>query len=681
MKISEDTEAITLSGAFAAGVQSGVNVKIPLGLVVELTIAPSRAGMEATSFTANVSFVQTAGYAAPGDGGSALYMRVDAEPSHEGKVQSLDGAWWEIVVEGGQVKIEQFGGKADWNGTTGTDNTQPLLRALSLALRSSSALNDNTKIAPRVLFRTGNYYFGDTFELRTCVHILGTSTGMWNRNGGTNWFVPADKTGIITQQINTTGATGKLTVAEGTSSGSIFQGITFRGAGTDKTKHGFQMRTRTALRQCYFYGFPGDGIHIEATAGSETIEGNCNGWIVDDCQAEDFGRHGLFVKGNDVNTGRCNFETKGIAGPYGCGIYDSSGLGNIYERVQITGYGNHGVHHNGMRYYLIDGTPGIGAATEPGTNNNVWWEFQQGDALADRFEDWSAEGDYMVAIPIYHDGGPSLFLDPYVEGSAPIRTSSSGLVVGGQNNPTGRSPSLKPIGSGTLIPVMSRTGVGGRREFVPGTAGHAANGTFVWVAVGTGVSNDEDGMNLLEHRRQIDGDASWSWQYSGGSTIYGFQNAKPVWTIGTPTTTQKMGRALTPVPHTLSLHDYALRDPGDANVWRVHGIRAAIPTAAGEYARGEFRWNSAPSAGGTLGWVCTTGGALAPAWVTGTNYALGAYVKASNTKFYKCTVDGGVSSTVEPSHASGAVTEADGFQWTYVTDTEAVWKPVDGIGA
>jgi hypothetical protein len=39
----------------------------------------------------------------------------------------------------------------------------------------------------------------------------------------------------------------------------------------------------------------------------------------------------------------------------------------------------------------------------------------------------------------------------------------------------------------------------------------------------------------------------------------------------------------------------------------VQTYAAAIP-AAGEWARGDLVWNNAPSAGGTPGWVCTTGG-------------------------------------------------------------------------
>ena len=44
-----------------------------------------------------ITAVNTNGYSAAGDGGGALYKYVASEPSHPGKVQSADGAWWELA--------------------------------------------------------------------------------------------------------------------------------------------------------------------------------------------------------------------------------------------------------------------------------------------------------------------------------------------------------------------------------------------------------------------------------------------------------------------------------------------------------------------------------------------------------------------------------------------------------
>lgn len=51
----------------------------------------------AATVPAYANAIRTNGYYAAGDGGAALYKRVASEPSHAGKVQSADGAWWEIA--------------------------------------------------------------------------------------------------------------------------------------------------------------------------------------------------------------------------------------------------------------------------------------------------------------------------------------------------------------------------------------------------------------------------------------------------------------------------------------------------------------------------------------------------------------------------------------------------------
>lgn len=44
----------------------------------------------------SVKYIKTTGYYRPEDGGSSILYRVFEEPDHPGKVQSRDGAWWEL---------------------------------------------------------------------------------------------------------------------------------------------------------------------------------------------------------------------------------------------------------------------------------------------------------------------------------------------------------------------------------------------------------------------------------------------------------------------------------------------------------------------------------------------------------------------------------------------------------
>lgn len=74
----------------------------------------SRAAVAAARIPGSTNAVYTLGYASAGDGGAARYKRVALEPSHAGKIQSLDGAWWELDEEVWRPKM--FGTPANGIG-------------------------------------------------------------------------------------------------------------------------------------------------------------------------------------------------------------------------------------------------------------------------------------------------------------------------------------------------------------------------------------------------------------------------------------------------------------------------------------------------------------------------------------------------------------------------------------
>lgn len=85
-----------------------------------------KAQVQAATISGAVQYLRIAGYTAAGDGGAALYKKVGSQPSHNGKIQSADGAWWEIAEI--LLRVEMFGG-----GRGGTiDNLQPTLSALGV---------------------------------------------------------------------------------------------------------------------------------------------------------------------------------------------------------------------------------------------------------------------------------------------------------------------------------------------------------------------------------------------------------------------------------------------------------------------------------------------------------------------------------------------------------------------
>jgi hypothetical protein len=81
-----------------------------------LLTLPARNSIASTSINGLVDAFQTLGYAAPFDGGGMLWKRVGSQPTHPGKAQSQDGAWWEMAAP--RIDIRACGGIA--NGASGT---------------------------------------------------------------------------------------------------------------------------------------------------------------------------------------------------------------------------------------------------------------------------------------------------------------------------------------------------------------------------------------------------------------------------------------------------------------------------------------------------------------------------------------------------------------------------------
>jgi hypothetical protein len=675
----------------------------------------SRTAAAAATLTAPIHAIRTAGFATYGDGGHALYKRLPSAPAlttSKAYFQSVDGAWWGLVPEGGEVRIEQFGGKADWNGTTGTDNLQPLYDAiLGPGARVISATT--FEYGPRIKFGLGRYRFSGTIDPRRIVHIIGAGPPVNAEfGGGTEFNFPANTAGMIINGNNTIGTTTSSGL--GTGYGSIIENISFYSStpglmGLSSTAHGIRLRTVANIKGCHFHNFPGDAIHIRASVGASGDDyGNANDWRVDDCIIHTCGRHGIYVEGFDVNAGSCrNLVTHGVRAEWGgAAIMCVNGIGCCsFENAQITGYGNKGVYHLGAWYELIDHTPGIGGATTPGTNSTVWnyitaaggpWD--TGEAAYPQWVSGGTGPNYIVSRPIYCSGPSNVFSNMYVEGGG-LSHLASGYAEGGNAGFTKQSFRIGPIAGGSF----AHGGFGSARGFVSyalfpsGAPGYANNGENIWVGFGTVVgsateANDSRyGKAIFEYRRLKDGDASAAFGYNStvGPDIYyqAHGNTTPL-TLTTPSTTQTFG-TYRPKPGVFAFQQFALYDffngPGIADARRITMWDGA-PSRALEHARGEFSFNFSPIKGGPAGYVCTqTGVTGASTWTSGTNYDIqpgGTYIVTSAGRYYTLTTQGsGVPSTNEPSHSTplGTVTESDGYAWTYLGNTPAIWSKCGSI--
>jgi hypothetical protein len=666
----------------------------------------TRAAVAGATIDALVKSIYTSGFATSGDAGHGLYKRMllaPADPTNPIYVRSVDrytsagvthatnGGYWQLVFEGGAIRVAQLGCIADGaiGAYTGTDNVT--------ALRYGLAVVTHTQLGypagPDLKFDVGNYYISDTLELRRGVRLLGSARGHDDGGGGTHLQFAADKTGFIVHYTTTVGQTGGVdnTYLNQTGQGSIFDGLAIHGGGTSITKHGIVMRARATVRNCYIVEFPGIAFYINATVGNGTYNGNANQWRVEDSVSKACVRGGLWIEGSDANAGySINWETSAGGG---CGLLDVSGLGNVHVAPNIAGYGNGGVSHGGKQYQLGTYDTSLGAATTPGTNEAVWYELQTGGATTD-FPAWSGAGSYFNKLPIYIGGSSnqSTIDGGYVEQGNVVSdiSQSRAVAFNGTMLFTKSSCFIKSEAS-TRGLIQAQGGIGGYRQYSSGSTAHSEYGGEQYAYVGTFGSNTA-GLTILEHYQETpDGGGpqmKWGFQEgSPGASTYcqgGPGSGFPViFQVTSRVTNKTFSRPFTGVPWKIAFNSYGIMDENSGDTV-LHGLRAAAPTsgaAPGEYAAAEVLWNKAPTAGGFAGWICTTTGVLAPAWVTGTNYSTGAYILATNGKYYKLTTDGGGNSTVEPSHGSGVVVGADGYGWTWVSNATAVWKTFGPISA
>ena len=117
----------------------------------------TRAAALLLRFADTVQAIQTFGYATVGDGGAASYKWVGSAPTHAGKFQSDDGAWWELT--GPEVRPEMLGAAGDGttNDATALTNADAVASAIArpLALAKSYKANSDPAFTTAPHFKRG----------------------------------------------------------------------------------------------------------------------------------------------------------------------------------------------------------------------------------------------------------------------------------------------------------------------------------------------------------------------------------------------------------------------------------------------------------------------------------------------------------------------------------------------
>lgn len=360
-----------------------------------LANADSRAAAILTTIPAPVNYVRTAGYAATGDAGGALYKKVVAEPTHAGKFQSSDGAWWELAERA--ITLEMFGGVADGTivGSTvsGTDNLAAINAAMAYGLVNVSSVYG--AVATIQLGR-GAYYCSAPIKIKRNIRIVGASGGSaGNASTGSHLLFPTNTVGIYVFSYNSIDPDTGLAVGTDAGGATLEYFSLMSVAGTDRTKHAICMRARAICKDLRILNFSGDGYNISS---SGSIGGNINNWYIQGgrvvgCQ------NGIFTSGGDSNAGvavhvDCSSNRQ-------AGVLDRSFLGNLYLGSHENGNGTLAQASDGVNRYRANPTvallddPTPLRTTAPGTNPAIWELISAGGANT-LYPLWVSGNEYVV---------------------------------------------------------------------------------------------------------------------------------------------------------------------------------------------------------------------------------------------------------------------------------------------
>ncbi len=421
------------------------------GVATEMT----RAQIALTAIEAGVASLRTNGYAAPGDGGGGLYARAGAEPAHGGKVQSADGAWWELVAEGGAVNILQFGAVRRTDGGLPTVDAQA---AVAAALAFARLWTDGTTgRGLTVAVPAGRYLIGQPLEIRAALRLLGA---------GAARFDFADTAGLLVHSATSLGVSGVESPdnpATSSAEGAVIAGLHLAGpeagAGFDASKPGVKLHARAALSGLRVEGFSGHGVEIAPGLGAE-------GWRIDGLTAQRNGGSGLAVLGAGADRGTATALDLAENGRYG--LEDRADAGSAYLGLALRGNGTAAAGQGGATALvaragaLYAAAPGASeaalSATEPGTDPAVWAPTLPGIAPDPaRAPDWQAgqpAGTYAPGGAALLEGAGNAAVLTGAEvtpDQPPLALGPAGVLLGGRSG----APRAAAAGLGRALGASS----------------------------------------------------------------------------------------------------------------------------------------------------------------------------------------------------------------------------------
>lgn len=231
------------------------------------------------------------------------------------------------MIQGAPLNVTDFGAVGD-----GVNDDYAAFQAAIDALPVSGG----TIIIPATT--TNEWKISQTLNVRKKAHIIG-QIAQGTGEKGTTLIFPADTSGIVFNSYDTSLYT---TVTPDPllpgAYGSILENVALFGdkAGSSTAADGVVVRCSMECRGVAARNFKRYGFRIYADLGTGgSTEGDANQWVLYRCQAIANGDHGVYVNGDDANTGVAMKVFSQLNGGYG--IYDNSLIGNTYVGCDTVG--------------------------------------------------------------------------------------------------------------------------------------------------------------------------------------------------------------------------------------------------------------------------------------------------------------------------------------------------------
>lgn len=191
----------------------------------------------------------------------------------------------------------------------------------------ASAVAALPAIGGKIVFPAGKLHFSDTLNLKKFLDLEGQGAGE-DGGTGTTLVFPNDRDWIVVNRWNTLG-NGLDPNPGGRADGSIIRGLQLTTPTRGTVGNGIRLRARASIYECNISNAGQDAISVTADSGGDaTMMGNANDWLVCRVRLVGAARHGLYVQGGDTNAGLA--IAVDASGCGGCGVYDSSFLGNTH---------------------------------------------------------------------------------------------------------------------------------------------------------------------------------------------------------------------------------------------------------------------------------------------------------------------------------------------------------------